>query len=88
MKRFWAFTAVFNSSTHRIFRASFFPAENQPKQLKVGAYPALTPLFLMKNCRFWLRAYIGKDVETFIRQFGNPKEKLKQVVRMNYGRSV
>ena len=50
MKRFW-FTAVFNSSTHRIFRASFFPAENQPKQLKVGAYPALTPLFLMKNCQ-------------------------------------
>ncbi|BDQ56396.1 hypothetical protein EfsSVR2331_05210 [Enterococcus faecalis] len=22
-------------------------------------------------------AYIGKDVETFIRQFGNPKEKIK-----------
>lgn len=51
MKRFWAFTAVFNSSTHRIFRASFSLLKNQPKQLKVGAYPALTPLFLMKNCQ-------------------------------------
>lgn len=51
MKRFWAFTAVFNSSTHWIFRASFSLLKNQPKQLKVGAYPALTPLFLMKNCQ-------------------------------------
>ncbi len=57
----------------------FFPAEkNQPKQLKVGAYLALTPLFLMKNCQLLAtQAYIGKDVETFIRQFGNPKEKIK-----------
>lgn len=36
MKRFWAFTAVFNSSTHRIFRASFFPAEKPTETAQSG----------------------------------------------------
>ena len=36
MKRFWAFTAVFNSSTHWIFRASFFPAEKPTETAQSG----------------------------------------------------
>ena len=89
MKRFWAFTAVFNSSTHWIFRASFSPAEKPTETAQSGrlssAHTAVPHEELPAS---GYAAYIGKDVEIFIRQFGNPKEKLKQVVRMNYGRSV
>lgn len=52
MKRFWAFTAVFLTVLLIGYLEPVFSLlKNQPKQLKVGAYPALTPLFLMKNCQ-------------------------------------
>ena len=51
MKRFWAFTAVFNSSTHWIFRASFFPAEKPTETAQSGRLSSAHTAFLMKNCQ-------------------------------------
>ncbi len=52
MKRFWAFTAVFLTVLLiGYLEPVFFPAEKPTETAQAGAYPALTPLFLMKNCQ-------------------------------------
>ena len=88
MKRFWAFTAVLTVLLIG-YLEPVFPAEKPTETAQSGrlssAHTAVPHEELPAS---GYAAYIGKDVEIFIRQFGNPKEKLKQVVRMNYGRSV
>ena len=55
MKRFWAFTAVFNSSTHRIFRASFFPAEKTTETAQSGRLSSAHTAVPRRIASFWLR---------------------------------
>ena len=79
MKRFWAFTAVFLTVLLiGYLEPVFFPAEKPTETAQSGrlssAHTAVPHEELPAS---GYAAYIGKDVETFIRQFGNPKEKIK-----------